>query len=144
MSSPVRALVALLLFAVSAVAAPVPKALKKPPASPDGSWYLVSVVSNGADKSVENMGRDWVLGGENFLLGYKEMPNHAKHLAPNFTVRDPARPHLRLWYKELAVYEVDGDTLRVAYADDGRKELTECKPGPGIEYYVFERVKAGK
>ena len=139
-----RRLVVLLLFALPAVAAPVPKALKKPPASPDGAWHLVAINSDGVDGSVENMGRDWVLGGENFLLGYKEMPDHAKHLNPNFTRRDPDRPHLRLWHKEPAVYEVDGDTLRVAYAHDGRKELSECKTGPGIHHYTFTRVKAAK
>lgn len=141
-----RPLVILLLLTLPAVAAPVPKSLKPktPPASPDGAWYLVAINSDGVDGSVENMGRNWILGGENFLLGYKEMPDFAKHLAPNFTRRDPDRPNLRLWHKEPAVYEVDGDTLRVAYTQDGRKELTECKPGPGIHHYTFTRVKDGK
>lgn len=139
-----RPLTFLLLFATPTPAAPVPKVLKKPTASPDGAWHLVAVKSDGVDKAVENMGRNWVLGGENLLLGYTEMPTHAKHLNPNFTRRDPDHPHLRLWHNNPAIYEVDEDKLCVAYADDGRKELTECKPGPGIQYYVFERVKPAK
>jgi hypothetical protein len=29
----------------------------------------------------------------------------------------------------------------VCYAHDGRKELTECKPQPGVYYYAFKRAK---
>jgi hypothetical protein len=48
---------------------------------------------------------------------------------------------LRKWDGWPAVYELDGDTLRACYATDGRKELSECRPGQGIQSYVFERVK---
>ena len=140
-----RAAVLSLLVALSAaVAAPVPKSLKNgPPPSPDGTWHLVEFHSDGQVGAVEQVTRDWVIASEHIFAGVKAEPAHGAKGQANFTIRDPDRPHLRTWGTLPAVYEVarDGDTLRVCYAHDGRKDLTECKPQAGVYYYVFERVK---
>jgi hypothetical protein len=136
-----RALFAVSLVALSAVAAPVPKALKKPPASPDGVWYLVEFHTDGQVGAVEQVTRDWVISGEHVFAGRTAEPAYGDRGQPNFTLLDASRPHLRKWGTNPAVYEVNCDTLRVCYAHDGRKELTECKPQPGVYCYVFERVK---
>lgn len=134
-----RTLVALLLVAFPAVAAPVPKSLKpKPVTSPDGVWYLVDFDSDGTGGSAQNMARDWVIENEWIYVDTKQ-PNPGS--GSSFNVRDPAKPNERMWGTRPAVFEVDGDTLRACYAHDGRKELTECKPGQGIHYYVFTRAK---
>jgi hypothetical protein len=139
-----RALAVLLAVALPAVAAPVPKSLKNaPPALPDGTWYLVEFHTDGQVGAVEQVTRDWVIAGEHIFAGVKVEPAHGAKGQANFTVADPDRPHLRKWGTLPAVYDVsrDGDTLRVCYAHDGRKGLTECKPQPGVYYYVFQRVK---
>ena len=135
-----RALVALLVFALPAVAAPVPKGLKKN-TSPDGYWYLKEVILDGgaSDTTLSNFARHTVIEGERYSCATDRRP--APNATANWTIRDPDRPHLRMWGSMPAVYEVDGDTLRACYAHDGRKDLTECKPGKGIHYYVFERAK---
>ncbi len=139
-----RPLIVLLLFALPALAAPVPKALKKP-SSPDGAWHLVAVNSDGKKGSVENMGRYWLVRGETVTLGRPHTdPDRQPPQVCELTIPDPTRPHLRRFGAEsqfLSVLEVEGDILRFCYAYDGRKELTECKPDKGIAYYVFERVK---
>ena len=139
-----RSLVALLLFTLPAVAAPVPKALRKPMASPDGTWYLVEFHSDGQVGAVKQVTRDWVIAGEHIFPGRTVEPAHGDKGPPNFTLIDESRPHLRKWSNHPAAYEVSGDTLRACYAHDGRKELTECKPQRGVYYYVFERVKEAK
>jgi hypothetical protein len=133
----------LLVIALPLAAAPVPKALKKPPANPDGAWRLVEFHSDGQVVAVGQMTRDWVISGEYVFAGRLVEPAHGQKGQANFTISDPDRPHLRKWGDNPAAFELDrgGDTLRVSYAHDGRKEITECKPQPGVYYYVFERVK---
>ncbi|MCU0704447.1 MAG: hypothetical protein MUF18_10770 [Fimbriiglobus sp.] len=142
-----RPLFALLLFTLPAAAAPVPKALKKPlPQNPDGAWVLIEFSSDGAPLSPPvRMARDWFISGEHLDFGGKSQLGAVKR-QPNFTIYDPARPHLRRWGTNLVAYELDsdGDTLRMCYAHDGRTELTECKREQGIHYYVFKRVPTDK
>ncbi len=135
-----RPLFVLLLLAVPVFAAPVPKAVKKANASPDGHWYLKEIILDGtSDTVLASFDRHTLIEGEKYACAKSGRPSLTG--AANFTITDPDRPHLRKWGTLPAVYEVDGDTLRACYAHDGRKELTECKPGAGIHYYVFERVK---
>jgi len=131
------------LLAASLVA-PVPKALRKP-SSPDGVWHLVAVNSDGHEGSVENMERYWVVRGETVTLGRPHTdPERAPPPVCELTTPDPIRPHLRRFGESLSVLEVEGDRLHFCYARDDRQELTECQPGKGIAYYVFERAKDEK
>jgi hypothetical protein len=138
------ACLALLLVPALAAAAPVPKGLKARPAgSPDGYWYLVELTLDGVTStSWEGTARHTLIEGERYSCGVRGRPDGRD--AASIPVRDPDRPHLRRWGEHPAVFEVDGDTLRACYAYDGRAELSECKPGKGIHYYVFERVKDEK
>jgi hypothetical protein len=134
-----RPLIALLLFALPVLAAPVPKALKKNN-SPDGHWYLKEFNGDGKpDTTLNGFRRHVLIEGERYSCAAAGRPDGSD--STNWTIRDPEKPHLRTWGKMPAVYEVEGDTLRCCYAHDGRPELTECKPGQGIHYYVYERVK---
>jgi hypothetical protein len=135
-----RALFAVLLVALSAVAAPVPKALKKPPVTIDGYWYLVELNVDGVKRpSLEKTARHWLVEGDRVSNDMHGRPSGRD--STNWTIRDPQRPHLRMWGTFPAVIEADGDTLRACYPIDGRKDLTECKPEKGIAYYVYERVR---
>ena len=135
-----RPLFVLLLLAVPAFAAPVPKAVKKANASPDGHWYLTEVVVDGtSDTKLDGFHRHTLIEGDRYSCAEKGRP--AVHPSANFTIFDADRPLLRKWGVNPAVVEVDGDTLRACYAYEGRAELTECKPGKGIHYYIFERAK---
>ena len=139
---PVRPLVALLLVALPLAAAPVPKGMKAKPQNPDGQWTLVKFSADGEEpKAVPNMTRDWYIEGERLMAGVKGEPAHHAKGEANFRVRDPDRPTLRTWGTAPAVFAVDGDALRACYAHDGRAEFSECKPGPGVHYYEFERAK---
>ena len=136
-----RTVFALLLLPALAVAAPVPKGVKKPP-NPDGQWRLVGFSGDGAEPTPPtSMVLDWYIEGQHLLCGVKGEPAYHAKGEPNFTTPDPARPQYRRWGPHPAALEMDGDTLRVCYAHDGRKELTECKPAKGIHYYVFQRAK---
>ena len=129
--------------ALPAVAAPVPKALKKPPASPDGHWHLIEFSSNGTpETSLHGFARHAVIKDE--LLTWFRDGQQSPHASEKFAIIDPARPHVRRWGYNPGVYEMDGDTLRACCRYGGGEELTECKPGKGIHYYVFERVKEEK
>lgn len=140
-----RPLAMLLLFAVPVVAAPVPKSLKKANTSPDGAWYLVECVGNGKANDVAKMERNWAVDGQVMLLGARTQKDRGKGVSViPFTIPDPARPTVRKFNTGWSVVEADGDTLRFCYAYDFTRELSECKPGPGVAYYVFERVKEEK
>jgi hypothetical protein len=139
-----RSLVLLLLLALPAVAAPVPKGIKKA-SSPDGAWYLVECVGNGQPHDVAKMERNWAVDGDVMLLGGKTQSDRGKHVSViPFAIPEPAKPSVRKFSSNWSVVEVSGDTLRFCYAYDTSRELTECKPGPGVAYYVFERVKEEK
>ncbi len=136
-----RPLVALLLFALPALAAPVPKALKnQPPQSLDGYWYLTESIEDGVPVKMGNSYcRHTLITGERYASSMQGKPKAGD--GEDFTRIDPDNPNLRRWQNRPAVFEADGDTLRGCFATDGRKELTECKPGKGVTYYVYERMK---
>lgn len=134
----------LFTFAVVGVAAsaPVPKHLKKKPASPDGTWRLTEFWSNGQQGKVDGMVPVWVLEGEVFYIGTKQESNFWHLVTP-----DPDKPTQRKFGAGRAntptmpaAVEVDGDTLRFCYNGDPKATLTECKPAANVCYYVFTRV----
>ena len=126
-----RPLIILVLLTSPLFAAPVPKALKKPP-SVEGRWHLIEYCPNGKAMSVERMIRDWAVDGEKLIIGKSTLP---------FTFRDPDRPHLRQSDDQSAVVKLVGDKLHYCYTVSPGRALTECEPGQGIYYYVFERAK---
>ena len=147
-----RSILALVVFVVSLPAAPVPKGVKKPP-SADGVWECVEMNSDGRSMDVPAHMRYFKIDGETMSNGQpalKEMVRPIGELRP-FTLRidDSARPTLRTMVDSdgivhSAVFELDGDTLRWAFTTDRDRTLIECKPGLGVCYYLFHRVKEGK
>jgi hypothetical protein len=137
------ALIAVLVQLTGAVvAAPVPKALKKPPRQPDGAWVLVECVRDGTDDVTADWPRDWVIEGEHVHPNARVEPAHGEKGPPNLSTPDPARPHVREWGGCPAVFELaaGGDTLKVYAAVDGREVLTECRPQAGVKVFVFRRA----
>ena len=141
-----RPLTAFLCLALPLAAAPVPKGMKKP-ASPDGVWHLVAVHPDGREGSVKDMERYWVVRGETIAIGRPHTnPDRPPPPECKLTTPDPLDPHLRRFgdAQHCSVLQAEGDRLHFCYAHDGRKELTTCKPGQGVVYYVFERVTESK
>jgi hypothetical protein len=120
-----------------ALAAPVPKGLKKLAPSFDGHWHLVESIEDGAPRQITgNYCRNVLISGEGLasrILGWPQACNEP------LTLIDPARPHLRLWNGKPAVLVMEGDSLRFYFATDGRKELTEGETGSGVSCYVYHR-----
>jgi hypothetical protein len=139
----------LLLSAVPALAAPVPKALKAK-ATTDGIWEWVGF--NGHDGrinyAIPKPSYKRIAGDR--ISGFKRSPADLtdESLAHHIRVRDDQQPNLRTYdidgAKYSAVVELDGDTLRLAYATDPQQAITECKPAAGVYYYEFKRVKDEK
>jgi hypothetical protein len=136
-----RPLVALLVFGLSVLAAPVPKGLKnKKPQPIDGYWYLTESVEDGVPVQMGNSYcRHTLIAGERYASSSQGKPKAGE--GEDCTLIDPDNPNLRRWQNRPAVFEADGDTLRGCFTTDGRKELTECKPGKGVIYYVYTRMK---
>ena len=145
-----RPLVLLLLFALPLFAAPVPKAVKAKPSTEDGVWEWVEF--NGNDGKMQYSIQKptyWRIEGGRMSVGKRSVDELFREPLPHtVSVRDERQPNLRTHdtggAKHSAVLEVDGDTLRFAYAVDTTKAITECKPADGVYYYVFQRVKQDK
>lgn len=141
-----RSLVALLLFTLPVVAAPVPKALKAK-ATMDGVWEWVEFNGNdGQMKYTIQKPNYWRVEGDRISIARQSVEElYQNPLTHTIRIRDEQQPHLRTYdsgdTKYSAVVELDGDTLRLAYATDTTKTITECKPADGVYYYVFQRVK---
>lgn len=120
-----------LLFAVPVLAAPVPKELKKAKPSVNGRWCLTEYIWNGKPANPP-WGREWTFDGEKIIIGTSTTP---------FTFRDPDQPQLRMWSGCSAVVMLVDDKLHFCYTGDSNRQLTDCAPGPGVNFLVFERVK---
>jgi uncharacterized protein (TIGR03067 family) len=145
-----RTLLALLLVPALAVAAPVPKAVKRPP-SLDGRWELVELVAGGRDVAGSNPWV-WEVRGEQ-LTQYHRQPDGT--LRPDesgvrrlvqpagggaedldYTTTDAAGEFV---YHGLAA--VDGDELVVCYPTvAAAPRPAERKAGLGVNYCRFRRV----
>lgn len=146
---------ALFVFcAASAVAAPVPKELKKKPVL-DGTWQVVEC-SYHAEKDGQTPYNVWTLRGEEMaalhvkdadeLRGYED---DNKPYAYTFTLRLPnpddptvfdatSRSTGKVHRGRLAL---DGDSLKVCYNSDPNDERpAACERGPGMIYHSFKRI----
>jgi hypothetical protein len=142
-----RPLVGLIAFALPLLAAPVPKGMKAKRPSADGLWQVVAF--NGDNGQVGPGGvlkTYWRIDADRMSNG-KETPAQieVEGCLHSLVGRDPDRPHL-LELKlgqggsRSCALEVDGDTLRWAWATDPVATVTECKPAAGVYYYEFKRV----
>ena len=141
-----RAAVLLLLVALPVLAAPVPKSLKGAPTL-DGVWQVVEYNGMNGQRPAQAEGTYWRVEGESFGGGEDSIKKLTSDNLPHLLrIPDPKKPHLREYHlfggeKYSAVVDLDGDTLRFAWAPDATKTISECKPADDMYYYVFRRVK---
>lgn len=127
-------------------AAPVPKAIRKRPAT-DGVWRLVEYASNGIRERPDVT--YWRIEGDRMTMGKKTVDEALAETTTRFTlrVRDPNHSHLRelVWDEHTSVssaaIELNGDHLKLCVANDPLTVVTECRPMHGTYYYEFERER---
>lgn len=139
---------AILLLATTAVAAPVPKAVKAKVRSVDGTWEAVLLHSSGADftKSTPWV---WEISGET-VTRHLRQPDGTLRLDGTATLTrpDPTRPDEMDYTLPngdsgslfRAVVEVNGDELTINFAELNQTrppDMTELKSG---YLYRFKRV----
>jgi uncharacterized protein (TIGR03067 family) len=137
------ALLCLLALPLVAVAAPVPKALKKPSDAKliEGVWHRVSL--DRGDGQL-NTTKHWIqVTGDQFLRGEESGPAYLfaavaldptqspKHLD---VIRDGA---VTVRY----IYHLDGDTLTLSHGPSDQPRPTEFKGGDGQYCSVWKRAK---
>lgn len=133
-----RHALALLLLVASAIAAPVPKALKKQLPDPErfvGTWDVLTTEQNG--QPLANHAKVWTIDPD---LKMKSV--HAGERVLNWTLKiDPdKRPKEIDIGSYKGVYEFDGDELRVAYTTGGGRPTT-FDPQPDVVIEVLRRAK---
>ena len=131
----------LLLLAVPLSAAPVPKELR---AGDEmrivGVWQLKVSKIGDADYATA-IGTKWTLGADGKAI--RDRPNDGIGKA-TFKIDPKATVKAFDWITEegntfLGVYELDGDTFRVALSTGARP--TACKQNEGGYYFEFRRIK---
>ncbi|MFY7954053.1 MAG: hypothetical protein ACOVT5_16240 [Armatimonadaceae bacterium] len=145
-----RTLLALLSLAAPLAAAPVPKALKKTPASLDGNWRWESQEKNG--KVSQASPSDyclWKVAGDTMTLvtekgTMKDEPCGFASATNADGVRTFEYRVNSNGYHRRGVCELDGDTLRVAYTADNNVPPKAVKGEDGVTVYTFRRVTDSK
>jgi uncharacterized protein (TIGR03067 family) len=149
------ALVALALASAAAVAAPVPKDLKKKEAKLDGTWEVVEYHSNGV-KVNSAAAIKWVIDGQNLTIE-RNNPKGGIAVRPatvTYTLVKPdggAANALDYTYNYTngaipsrampGVFELDGDSLKFCWTTNVNGERpAECAPAQGNFLYVFKRA----
>jgi uncharacterized protein (TIGR03067 family) len=136
------------LLAGSALAAPVPKELKKidDKVAIVGTWVLASANVNGADVArydPDHSVKFSADGRSSFLYG----KGGSEEPYDKFVVDTAASPRTVTWLKDTTTainprpYEFRGDKLVMATRAGGGKEPTSLEPGPGVIVFVYERAE---
>jgi len=140
-----RPLIAVLLLAANASAAPVPKELKKS-GSLDGLWEITAMEAFGQPRVA--LKQRWRIAGDTITVE-QIVPNGAPRIRPHIAIKVDATTRPKsLDYNtgkialRLAIYEVDGDTLKILMAMTRKAERPkEMKPDETMTMYTFKRVK---
>ncbi len=153
------AVAAVLLASVAvAVAAPVPKDLKKKDVKIDGTWEVVEWHSHGT-KVNGTLAMKWVIDGQTLSI---ERTNPklggaiARPAGVSYTLVKPdggaanALDYTINYTNGLnpsrampGVFELDGDSLKFCYTSAANGERpAKCEPAQGNIMYVFKRVDA--
>jgi uncharacterized protein (TIGR03067 family) len=146
----VTRLLALLLLASAAVAAPVPKAVKAKAPPLDGRWECVELNANNSDATKSNPWV-WDIDGEKLTIHRRingELRPNEQNMATSLTWPDPAKPeevdYIRTGRNSKQVFKgrfvVDGDKLTICYATDGGDRPTEMKIDQRYHYVRFTRA----
>ena len=135
----------LLAAAPFAIAAPVPKELKKEEKL-DGVWELISLESFGQTRVPPK--QRWKFEGEKIVVE-QGIPNGAARVRPPVTIKvDAGALPKSLDYNaggernmRPAIYEVDGDTLRILLNARSTDRPKLMKSDEAFVMYVFKRVQ---
>ncbi len=137
-------LASILLTASSALAAPVPKEVLKSDKL-EGLWEITLMELLGQPRVGPK--QRWRFGGDSIVVE-QIVPNAAARIRPAIVIKvDPAASPKALDYNlkgplpRLAIYEVDGDTLKILMATQRTERPKEMKPDDSTVLYVFKRVK---
>jgi hypothetical protein len=135
-----RLILALAVTCCVALAAPIPKSLKKQSFDISGMWKLVEHNSNGRPGSVEGMIRYWKFTDESFEYYKDEITRHGNE-PTKLKTPDPDKPQVKIMHDVNPCYfERDGNRMVWVYGHTHVK-LDNCEPGPDRYQYVFELVK---
>jgi uncharacterized protein (TIGR03067 family) len=147
-----RTLLTLLLLALPAVAAPVPKALKKNPHPLNGKWVVVEWHTDEARLGVSDT-IYWTIDGdslsvrgvrdevpEGFLANVSRTITRPDGGADNAIDFNIAFADGSATIRRPAVIDLDGDRLSLCMSDthNGTRPA-ECKPARGTIMYVLKR-----
>jgi uncharacterized protein (TIGR03067 family) len=136
-----RAFAAILLLALPALAAPVPKEVKRRP-DPElyvGTWETVVSESNGQPYSKAR----WTFD-DKLSMTSNPLPGEAGSTSVWVIKLDPAKTPKTIDIGAYpGIYEFDGADLKIAYTLGGARPA-EVKSGDGVYYSVLRRVTDGK
>ena len=141
-----RSIVVLLLAAPLALAAPVPKELKRTDEGAIvGTWQVVRYSAYNEERMVPQPTL-WCFDGEGKgrFSNTQSWQDMAYSLSPAENAKSP-KGFDYAWdnFKMKGVYRLDGDTLKIALNNDGGKvRAAELAPGKNTWYWEFERVPA--
>jgi uncharacterized protein (TIGR03067 family) len=136
-----------LIAGALALAAPVPKELKK---AGDETTVLGAWESVVADYSLKPgaAGAVFRFAAEG-KGGVTPPPGMGNEISATYTIDPTANPKRFEWKlggagtASVATYELDGDTLKLAFGEAG-KQPAAAAPAQGVSYYELKRVKADK
>ncbi len=116
----------------------------------EGTWQLVSEVMDGEEKPADYVGRiRWTFddkgrwkvedGGKIIFTGdMKVYPDRSPRAADSTLTSEGEHKGKVV----RAIYELDGDSLKQCWAVEAeRPREFDPKPGPGVNYSVYKRVK---
>lgn len=150
-------LLAAAFVSAAALAAPVPKDLKKKTVSLDGTWEVTEWFSSG-NKVNSSYTLRWVIDGQNLTIERSNLKGGGAILARPATatyslVKPDGGAANALDYTITytngvnpprtlpGVVEADGDTLKFCMTTTANGERpAECKPVQGTTMYVFKKV----
>ena len=142
--------VAALAFAfTSAVAAPVPKGVKRA-ATLEGDWQLEAEERNGQPTQRLSSGHNLWRVTTGTLVLIADDPRKQSSEYPGALVTEPGsgdKPGVFEYtlhvngYHRCGVYELTGDTLRVAFSKDPKTRPTQLTSEGNGFLYTFKRVK---
>jgi uncharacterized protein (TIGR03067 family) len=116
----------------------------------DGSWQLVTEVLDGKEQSADYVKRiRWIFddkghwkveeGGKVIFTGDMTVYPDRNPKAADSTLTNEGDQKGKI---VRAIYELDSDTLKQCWAVEGeRPRAFDPKPGPGVNYSVYKRVK---
>ena len=139
------ATVALLLATTAGLAAPVPKEVRKCD-SLNGVWEVTSIEIFGRPGAIP-MKQRWKIEN-NAITVEQSVPNAAARFLPPIAIKvnGAAKPpsldyNTGAAMPRAAIYEVDGDTLKIMMNMRGAERPKDMKPDDSSVLYVFKRVK---